>query len=106
MVINIMGELADPMKQNTSFITAVANKIANSGLAAPVILLLEAHKPLAFIGSQLLLIIQPTVEVFLPRNTFLPNMINLLDDPAQVEALISSLEDKAVSTTSISEVGR
>lgn len=91
------------MKRDTSFIADVANKITNSGLAAPAILLLEAHKPLAFIGSQLLLIAQPTVDIFFPHNKLLPNMIHLLNDPAQVEALIGSLENNTVSTSPVSE---
>ena len=94
------------MNQKTSFIADITNKITSSGLAAPAVLLLEAHKPLAFIGSQLLLIIQPTAEIFFPHNKFMPNMINFLNDPAQVESLISRLETSAVSTAPVSKADR
>lgn len=79
------------MDPKISFVETVANKINALGLTAPAILLLEAHKPLAFISSQLLLVAQPTFDIFLPAN-FTRNMANLLADSDQVEALITSLE--------------
>ncbi len=73
------------------FIKKVANKITDLGLTTPAILLLEANKPLAFIGSQLLLVAQPTLNTFLaPHLT--GGMVALLGDPLQVEQLIISLE--------------
>jgi hypothetical protein len=77
-----------------NFIEKVAEKISNLGLTAPAILLLEANKPLAFIGSQLLLVAQPTLDLFLPRD-LTKKFTNLLEDPAQFEQLIVSLETKA-----------
>jgi len=74
-----------------TFIEKVANKIADLGLTAPAILLLEAHKPLAFIGSQLLLVAQPTLDIFLPQN-LIRNTADLLADSNQLEQLITSLE--------------
>lgn len=76
---------------NLTFAEKVANKIIDLGLAAPAILLLEAHKPLAFLGSQLLLIAQPTLDIFLPQ-TLTRNSADLLADPRQVEHLITCLE--------------
>ena len=75
----------------TTFIEKVAAKITDLGLTAPAILLLEAHKPLAFIGSQLLLIAQPALDIFLPQN-LIHNTSNLLADPGQLEELITRLE--------------
>ena len=80
------------MSQN-NFIKKVADRITDLGLVGPAILLLEANKPLAFIGSQLLLVAQPTLDIFMPRN-FTQNTINLLSDPAQLEELITTLETK------------
>jgi len=94
------------MKQDANFIADVAKKISQSGLAEPAILLLEAHKPLAFIGSQLLLIAQPTAEIFFPHNKFMPGMINLLGDAGQVEALITSLGKNVVAPSSTSKAGQ
>ena len=79
------------MKRN-AFVESIANKIIDLGLATPTILLLEAHKPLSFVGSQFLLIAQPTLDLFLPQN-FMQNSINLLADPYQLEQLIIRLEN-------------
>ena len=79
------------MNQN-AFIEKIADKIADLGLTGPVMLLLEINRPLAFLGSQLMLIAQPTLNIFvspsLPRQ-----IIDLLADSAQVEQLINSLEN-------------
>lgn len=73
------------------FIEQVALKINRLGLNAPAILLLEAHKPLSFMGSQLLLVAQPTLNLFL-SSRLVDNAVTLLADPDQLEALIAQLE--------------
>jgi hypothetical protein len=82
------------MSQN-NFIEKVADRITDLGLVGPAILLLEANRPLAFIGSQLLLVAQPTLDIFLPQN-FTQNTINLLSDSDQLEQLITILETKTL----------
>ena len=84
--------------ETIDFAEKVANKIINLGLTTPAILLLEAHKPLAFVGSQLLLVAQPTLDVFLPPN-LIRNTSNLLSDPNQLEKLITRLETNANSSS-------
>lgn len=76
-----------------TFINQVADKIFQLGLTTPAILLLEAHKPLAFIGSQLLLVVQPTLDLVLPSH-LIHNTSDLLADPNQYERLITILEQK------------
>lgn len=77
--------------ESSVFIDKTVNKISTLGLTTPTILLLEAHKPLAFLGSQMLLIFQPTLDIFLPGN-FVRNIAELLADSGQLEQLISKLE--------------
>lgn len=80
------------MAQQT-FAEKLVAKIADLGLTAPAILLLEAHKPLAFVGSQLLLVAQPTLDLFLsPGST--RNAADLLADPSQLKQLIAGLEQQ------------
>jgi hypothetical protein len=86
------------MTEETVFIKKVVDKITHLGLTAPAILLLEAHKPLAFMGSQLLLVAQPTLGIFLPPN-LIRNTANLLADPDQLEELIVRLEMSASPLT-------
>jgi hypothetical protein len=77
-----------------TFIEKVAQKISGSGLTVPAILFLEAHKPLAFLSSQLLLIAQPTLNLFVsPYST--QSMVDLLADSTQLEQLMTQLEQKA-----------
>jgi len=76
-----------------NFVDKVAGKIAQLGLAAPAILLLEAHKPVAFIGGQLLLIAQPTLNLFVAPS-LTQGMVELLTNPTQLEYLITHLEQK------------
>lgn len=84
--------------KSIAFIEKIANRISDLGLTTPAILLLEAHKPVAFVGSQLLLIAQPTLDLFLPPN-FTQNTIELLADPEQLEQLICRLEMNPASVS-------
>ena len=76
-----------------AFINQVADKISQLGLTTPAILLLEAHKPLAFIGSQFLLVVQPALDPLLPSHV-IRNTSDLLANPDQLEHLITTLEHK------------
>lgn len=78
------------MKQN-AFVEKVARTINKMGLSSPAIILVEAHKPFAFLGSQLLLVAQPTLNLFLAGD-ITQNAIDLLADPVQVEQLLTHLE--------------
>jgi len=75
----------------TPFVEKASTKIVDLELTAPAILLLEAHKPLAFVSSQLLLVAQPILDIFLPQN-LVKNSADLLADSSQVEQLIARLE--------------
>ena len=82
--------------KTVAFVEELANKIIDLRLTAPAILLLEAHKPLAFVGSQLLLIAQPTLGILLPKN-LVENTANLLANPDQLETLITRLETNSAA---------
>jgi len=79
----------------TTFIHKLADKIVDLGLTGPAILLLEANKPLAFLGSQLLLVAQPTLDMFFAPS-FTRQTIDLLADPEQVEQLTLALETRSL----------
>jgi len=85
-----------------NFVQKVADKITHLGLAGPAILLLEANKPLAFLGSQLLLMAQPTLNIFVsPHLT--QQTINLLTNSDQLELLIQVLEAGKHDTSIVAE---
>lgn len=78
------------MDQNL-FIEKFTTKLTRLGLTVPALLLLEAHKPLAFLGSQLLLVVQPSLNLFISP-VYTQGIIDLLADPNQVEQCLSRLE--------------
>ena len=88
--------------ETITFTQRVANKITDLGLTAPAIFLLESHRPLAFLGSQLLLVAQPTLDIFLPQN-LVRNTATLLSESDQLEALIAQLEHKSQPRNILSE---
>ncbi len=72
-------------------IEALASRIDALGLSTPAILMLEAHKPLSFLGSQALLLMQPLLSlVFDP--TASQTYAALLEEGENVELLIRRLE--------------
>ena len=68
----------------------LARRIAEMGLTAPAILFLEMHKPLAFLGAQLLLVAQPFLSVGL-NDADLSDFAAIIEDGG-VEELIERLE--------------
>jgi hypothetical protein len=83
--------------KTVTFIEQIANRISDLGLTTPAIFFLEAHRPFAFIGSQLLLIAQPTLDFFLPQH-LTRDAIELLADSNQLDQLIDRLEMNTIST--------
>lgn len=81
------------MDQNL-FIEKLTAKLTQLGLTRPALLLLEAHKPLAFIGSQLLLVAQPSLNLFISP-FYTQSIIDLLADPNGVEQCLTHLEQIA-----------
>lgn len=75
------------------FTHKIANRITKLGLITPAIFLLEAHKPFAFIGSQLVLVAQPTLDLFFSPD-LTRNLADLLGDSGRLEQLITELETR------------
>jgi hypothetical protein len=68
----------------------VAAFLKQRGLHSAALTLLEAGQPLAFIGSQLLWLTQPTAALLGPT-TRLRQMAELLEDPQAVRGLMDRL---------------
>ncbi len=83
------SELAEERKEQ--LIEAVARRIEALGLSTPAILMLEANKPLSFLGSQAILILQPILNFALDQSTS-QEFAQLLADRQNVERLIQRLE--------------
>ncbi len=82
---------------NTSadaLIERLAHRIARLGLVTPVVVFLEANKPLSFVGSQALLMLQPVMDLFVARE-LTSDLVTLLADRDRLEMLIARLESEA-----------
>ena len=64
----------------------LARGIVARGLATPAIFALESCKPLSFLGSQLLVFVQPFYSA--------PDWIDVLEDRERVERLICAIEEE------------
>jgi hypothetical protein len=80
--------LSTPREQ---MIEIVAQRIETLGLATPAILMLEAHKPLSFLGSQALIVLQPILSFALDPQTS-SAWSELLEDRSNIDLLIRRLE--------------
>jgi len=76
----------------------LTRRIEKMGMTAPAILLLEAYKPLAFLGAQLLWFAQPFLRLGL-KEADLRDLTLLVEDRAGVEELIDRLEASQVNQT-------
>lgn len=74
------------------FLEKVAAFIEARGLRLPTLLLLEAGRPLTFLGGQLLWIAQPALSLLMPGQ-WLQQTAQLLEEPEAIEALIARLEN-------------
>jgi len=74
-----------------ALVERLARLVGRWGLTTPAIFFLEANKPLSFIGSQALLLLQPMTDLFMtPELT--ADLAALFADRDRLETLISRLE--------------
>jgi hypothetical protein len=83
---NMPGRADD---RRDALIERVAVQLEAAGMSAPAIAVLEANRPLAFVGSQMLLVAQPFLS---PFASLLDGWIDILEDRSSVERLIVRLE--------------
>ncbi len=94
----MIGRGTDPSTltdaRRDELIEALAAHIEGLGLATAAILMLEANKPLSFLGGQALLVLQPLLGVVVGDVTT-EEYAALLEDRDNVERLILRLERQA-----------
>ena len=84
-------------QRREQLIDQLAQRATQLGLASPAILFLEMHKPLAFLGAQMLWATQPLLSGW-GREADLRDLARLLEDRASVDALIARLESARASS--------
>ncbi len=74
-----------------SVLDRVAQQLIRWRLTVPAIVFLQAHKPLSFVGAQLLLVLEPVLVVFLPHR-WIVDGVTLLTDSRGWDVLLHKLE--------------
>ena len=73
------------------FIRRVADRIHRSGLVTPAVFFLELTKPLALIGSHVMIFFGPIINEFINAEGYY-KAAELFEEPANVELLIREIE--------------
>ncbi len=79
------------VERREEILTKIAQKVVDLKLAPVAIVMLESSKPLSFVGSQLMVFMQPVVTSIFPFRQY-DEVAALLEDRANVEALIQRIE--------------
>ena len=80
------GEMSDD-----ELLAAVAKRVVRMGLAVPAVFFLESTKPLSFVGSQVLVFLEPFVAAFLSVRNY-QRFARLMEDRRNLERLIQKVE--------------
>ena len=77
--------------QEKEAITRIAQKIIDKGFVTPAVFFLELMKPLSLLGSHALVFFGPILTPFIRQEKYY-RATELLEDPKNVEFLISEIE--------------
>ena len=83
--------MRDMQMPGDALVERLAGLIGRWRLATPAVLFLEANKPLSFVGSQALLMLQPMADLFLAHE-LTADLAVLFADRDRLETLITRLE--------------
>ena len=85
-------------------ITKIAQKIIDRGFVTPAVFLLEFMKPLSLLSSHALVFFGPIITPFMRQDKYY-RITELLEDPKNVEFLISEIEriDKEIKSNNKSK---
>jgi predicted membrane chloride channel (bestrophin family) len=72
-------------------LNAVAQRIVRMGMAVPAVFFIESTKPLSFVGSQVLVFLEPFVSAFLTIRNY-QRFTRLMEDRKNLETLIQRIE--------------
>ncbi len=83
--------LNNQSERDIIFIRRVATPIHRSGLVTPAVFFLELTKPLALIGSHVMIFFGPIINAFINAEGYY-KAAELFEEPANVELLIREIE--------------
>ena len=79
-------------EEDEEMIAKVANKLVNMRLTVPAIFLLESSKPLAFLGGQLLVFLEPFIQTLFNFKQY-QRFAFLMENRENWERLLRKIED-------------
>ncbi|MCK4304987.1 MAG: hypothetical protein KAY24_12185 [Candidatus Eisenbacteria sp.] len=80
-----------PDMSDEEIIESIAKRIVRMRMAVPAVFFLESTKPLSFLGSQLLVFLEPFVQTFLTVRNY-ERFTGMMEDRSNVEKLIRRME--------------
>ena len=80
------GEMTDDQ-----LLDAVAGRVVRMSLGVPSVFMLESTKPLSFVGSQVLVFLEPFIQAFLTIRHY-QQFTRMLEDRQNIEKLIQRIE--------------
>lgn len=78
-------------KQDRLFIERIAKKIFTSGFTTPAIFFLEMTKPLALLGSHLLIFLGPVINSIIQSDAYYRS-VQVFEEPDNIELLLKEIE--------------
>ncbi|HSM55357.1 MAG TPA: hypothetical protein VK879_04310 [Candidatus Sulfomarinibacteraceae bacterium] len=89
----MLSAMVPPQSSDDVFLRTVAKSISKRGLGSLALVALEAGRPLAFLGGQLLWLTQPALCLLWSRNQ-ISRLARLLEEAEAVDSLIEYLQTK------------
>jgi hypothetical protein len=82
---------AEPTEQQLELLEKLARKVVALRASAMAIFVLEATKPLSFLGSQTMVFFQPIIQTFFEFKDY-DNIQEMLENRGNIERLIERIE--------------
>ena len=92
LVVSLPAHLVDQWQAQARQIEELADYLYRTGLSRPARLFLGAGRPLSFVGSQLLLVVQPLSQIVFGRHDQAGRYSQLLEDRTNVDRLLARLD--------------
>lgn len=86
-----MNSKTNLKKQDRLFIERIAKKIFTSGFTTPAIFFLEMTKPLALLGSHLLIFLGPVINSIIQSDDYYRS-VQVFEEPDNIELLLKEIE--------------
>jgi len=87
-----VGDVGEPDPEDLAALERVARFIVNRRLEAPAILFLQSAVPLSYIGSQVMVGLEPILGPFFPRDDF-ERLSHIFERRDGIERLTAKIEE-------------